>query len=627
MFNFKQWVILVVCSLAILKAEGLFVNITFVRNAVARGAVCLDGSPPAYHLHRGSGTGINSWLIQLEGGGWCNNVTNCLSRMHTRLGSSKKMVENLAFSAILSNKKQYNPDFYNWNRVKVRYCDGSSFTGDVQAVNPATNLHFRGARVWLAVMQELLAKGMRNAENGSAKNLPRTCTSRLTPAMCFFPQYVARQIRTPVFILNAAYDSWQIKNILAPRAADPYGKWQSCQLDIKNCQPNQLKVMQDFRLEFLSAVIGLGRSSSRGMFIDSCYTHCQTETQTSWFWQDSPILNRTTIAKAVGDWVYDRKLFQKIDCPYPLCLDGSAPAYHFDKGFGSGVNNWIVHMEGGGWCTDVASCIKRKGTMKGSSKFMNKDFGFSGILGGKQNTNPDFYNWNRIKVRYCDGSSFTGNVEAVNPNIFEYFQANKLFFRGARVWRAVIDDLMAKGMKNAQNAILSGCSAGALAAILHCDTFRAILPRTARCFFPQYVVPSMRTPLFVINAAFDSWQIKNVLAPTGVDKRKEWANCKLDLKKCSAAQLKTVQGFRDQMMRALSPIHSTPSRGLFLDSCHAHCQGGSAASWSGAKGPQVANTKISKAVGNWFYGRSAFQKIDCPSPICNPTCPAISTDE
>jgi len=26
--------------------------------------------------------------------------------------------------------------------------------------------------------------------------------------------------------------------------------------------------------------------------------------------------------------------------------------------------------------------------MKGSSKFMNKDFGFSGILGGKQSTNP-----------------------------------------------------------------------------------------------------------------------------------------------------------------------------------------------------------------------------------------------
>lgn len=29
-------------------------------------------------------------------------------------------------------------DFYNWNRVKVRYCDGSSFTGDVEAVNPVS---------------------------------------------------------------------------------------------------------------------------------------------------------------------------------------------------------------------------------------------------------------------------------------------------------------------------------------------------------------------------------------------------------------------------------------------------------------------------------------------------------
>jgi hypothetical protein len=24
----------------------------------------------------------------------------------------------------------YVPDFYNWNRVKLRYCDGASFAGD-----------------------------------------------------------------------------------------------------------------------------------------------------------------------------------------------------------------------------------------------------------------------------------------------------------------------------------------------------------------------------------------------------------------------------------------------------------------------------------------------------------------
>jgi len=28
--------------------------------------VCLDGSPPAYHFHKGFGGGVNNWLIQLE---------------------------------------------------------------------------------------------------------------------------------------------------------------------------------------------------------------------------------------------------------------------------------------------------------------------------------------------------------------------------------------------------------------------------------------------------------------------------------------------------------------------------------------------------------------------------------
>lgn len=29
-------------------------------------AVCLDGTLPGYHLHRGYGSGANSWLVQLE---------------------------------------------------------------------------------------------------------------------------------------------------------------------------------------------------------------------------------------------------------------------------------------------------------------------------------------------------------------------------------------------------------------------------------------------------------------------------------------------------------------------------------------------------------------------------------
>nr|DAD36401.1 TPA_asm: hypothetical protein HUJ06_007042 [Nelumbo nucifera] len=374
----RSWRKLIICILITLKVNGLYVQITYIKSSVAKGAVCLDGSPPAYHLDKGFGSGINNWLVHIEGGGWCTNVTTCLFRKNTHLGSSKKMVTEIAFSGILSNNKQFNPDFYNWNRIKVRYCDGASFTGDLEKVDPVTNLHYRGARIWLAVIEDLLKKGMKNAEyallsgcsagglasilhcdsfhallsigtkvkcladagyfvnlkeisgrehiksyfndvvttHGSVKNLPTYCTSTMKPSMCFFPQYIVHGIRTPLFLLNAAYDSWQIRNILVPGVADPHGYWLSCKLDIKNCSSIQLQTMQGFRMEFLSALLGQ-RSSSRGMFINSCYAHCQSEMQETWLQDDSPVLDNTPIAKAVGDWYYDRRSFQKIDCPYP----------------------------------------------------------------------------------------------------------------------------------------------------------------------------------------------------------------------------------------------------------------------------------------------------------------------
>ncbi|GAY32714.1 hypothetical protein CUMW_281370, partial [Citrus unshiu] len=155
------------------------------------------------------------------------------------------------------------------------------------------------------------------ALHGSANHLPASCTSRLSPGLCFFPENVAGQIKTPLFIINSAYDSWQITNILVPDDADPKGTWSCCKVDIKTCSSTQLQTMQGFRVQFLNALSELGNSSSRGMLIDSCYTHCRTEYQEAWLSADSPVLDKTSIAKAVGDWYYDRSPFQKIDCPYP----------------------------------------------------------------------------------------------------------------------------------------------------------------------------------------------------------------------------------------------------------------------------------------------------------------------
>ncbi|GFQ06457.1 protein notum homolog [Phtheirospermum japonicum] len=340
-------------------------------------AVCLDGTLPGYHFHRGFGTGANSWLIQLEGGGWCNSLRSCIYRKTTRRGSSTYFEKTIPFAGILSNKAEENPDFYNWNRVKVRYCDGASFSGNGE--NEPSGLHFRGQRIWLAAMDELMSKGMHNADqallsgcsagglasilhcdefrtlfpattkvkclsdaglfmdavdvsgghtlrsffNGVVnlqnvqKTLPSTCTSNLDPTSCFFPQNLIAHIKTPLFILNAAYDAWQVQESLAPPIADPNGAWHDCKLNNVKCSQSQIHFLQGFRNHMLSAVTGFAASRQNGLFLNSCFAHCQSERQDTWFADDSPIINNKPVAIAVGDWYFDRANIKAIDCAYP----------------------------------------------------------------------------------------------------------------------------------------------------------------------------------------------------------------------------------------------------------------------------------------------------------------------
>ncbi|KAJ7980493.1 Pectin acetylesterase [Quillaja saponaria] len=239
-----------------------------------------------------------------------------------------------------------------------------------------------------------------------------------------------------------------------------------------------------------------------------------------------------------------------------VCLDGSLPGYHLHRGYGSGANSWLIQLEGGGWCGTIRNCVYSKRTHRGSSAFMEKHLPFTGILSNNAKENPDFFNWNRVKIRYCDGASFSGDSQN---------QAAQLYFRGQRIWSVAMEDLMSNGMGYAKQALLSGCSAGGLATILHCDEFRELFPRTTKvkclsdgglfldaidisgrrtlrnmffgvvtlqgvhktlpvsctnrlhpalCFFPQHSIASVKTPLFLLNAAYDTWQIQASLAPT-----------------------------------------------------------------------------------------------------------------
>lgn len=149
-----------------------------------------------------------------------------------------------------------------------------------------------------------------------------------------------------------------------------------------------------------------------------------------------------------------------------LCLDGSPPAYHLRRGWGTGITKWVVFLEGGGWCSGPADCRKRSRSPLGSSRLMNPEALFGGILSNSSYWNPYLHDWNCVFVRYCDGSSFSGTaghkdgVRVDGQNVFE---------------RVVRHLLQVEGMRHATHALLAGCSAGGLAALLHCDQFKSLL--------------------------------------------------------------------------------------------------------------------------------------------------------
>ncbi|KAL9240741.1 hypothetical protein vseg_014925 [Gypsophila vaccaria] len=355
----------------------LMVELSLIHWAASRGAVCLDGSLPAYHIHRGYGSGANSWLIQLEGGAWCESVRSCAYRAKTRHGSSNYMEKFVPFTGILSNRQTENPDFYNWNRVKIRYCDGASFSGD--RPNEEAGLYFRGQRIFSAAMEELKSLGMRHANqallsgssaggmasilhcdefqtlfprnirvkclsdaglfldaidvaghrtmrklfagvvtlHGVGSNLPQSCIRRLNPTMCFFPHRVISRVRTPLFIVNAAYDSWQLQVSLAPTTSDPHGNWYQCKLNNERCNSPQIQFLQGFRRQMLGSVRVFAKFRKNGYFINSCFAHGQTERQDTWFSHGSPRIGNKGIAESVGSWYFDRADTKILDCPYP----------------------------------------------------------------------------------------------------------------------------------------------------------------------------------------------------------------------------------------------------------------------------------------------------------------------
>ncbi|KAK3003613.1 hypothetical protein RJ639_019735 [Escallonia herrerae] len=211
------------CLVLLVKAEDSSVNITIVENAVATGAVCLDGTPPAYHFDKGAGDGANSWLVHLEA-----LLTGCSAG----------------------------------GLASILHCD-----------------NFRDL-------------------------MPATARVKCASDAGFIHAY-------SIFLL--------IQHILTPRPADDPGlSFQTCSFNYEKRSPRQAIPWKDFRLEFIITLARLGTCSSRGLFINSCFAHCQSTDGKKWFGDFAEKLGNKAMAKALGDWYHDRSGFRQIDFKHDL---------------------------------------------------------------------------------------------------------------------------------------------------------------------------------------------------------------------------------------------------------------------------------------------------------------------
>ena len=174
-----------------------------------------------------------------------------------------------------------------------------------------------------------------------------------------------------------------------------------------------------------------------------------------------------------------------------LCLDGSYPIFFADSTITDQTTsrqdkrNWIIFFEGGGWCHTLYDCYSRSQIDLGTGTHSSRqEVTIDGLLSDDCNKNKEFCGYTKVMLHYCDGNSFSGDQEGPT-----FFNGDQLYFRGKAVREALLETLLDYGLRGAENVVLSGCSAGGLASILHSDSVRDFLYQHARGLKKYGVVP------------------------------------------------------------------------------------------------------------------------------------------
>eukprot|EP00927_Polykrikos_kofoidii_P066834 TRINITY_DN62396_c0_g1_i1.p1 TRINITY_DN62396_c0_g1~~TRINITY_DN62396_c0_g1_i1.p1 ORF type:complete len:394 (-),score=57.59 TRINITY_DN62396_c0_g1_i1:47-1228(-) len=333
--------------------------------------------------------------------------------------------------------------------------------------------------------------------------------------------------------------------------------------------------------------------------------------------------------KSYGDQVL---LLSAMTSYHAMCLDSTAPIYYWRKGTGEGTGKWHIHYEGNGWCQNLTDCKDRMKGKGGSNKaylHVDKLALNMGYLSNDPAVNPMMHNWNVAFLRSCDGGFFLGNKSTADGS--PQFQGKVI------AWR-MMGDLFAAGANQATEVVVSGFASGGVTVLQKIDEWAKALPQAKvrglveasffvdwpiakwfqdslkyaynnmgmadsvlsaclhslahpaqgwKCLMPPTVLPFVKTPIFFIQSAFDTWQTANILCDT---------------------DHAYINAFGSALRSQITPLLTGTPNGAYIHSCVQPCY---------ALAPVVGLSSM-KAFQTWYGGVQTFveKEQDYPCPAC-----------
>lgn len=367
--------------------------------------------------------------------------------------------------------------------------------------------------------------------------------------------------------------------------------------------------------------------------------------------RNSGILVACLLVVASCDSVFNLKLLANSDAK---CLDGSPGAYYVSEGSGVNRTKFVLYFEGGGWCgskdlpSTIESCYQRSLGTLGSSKTYPQTINGGGMLSGNASANSLYYDWTRVFFKYCDGTGHQGT-----KSVPVSYKGADLYFRGSNITIGIFNALhTAYGLYDGSEILVSGCSAGGLAAYtwtnylfskskgrvfaapdsgMFLDEMNVVNktyyyrteimnfmklsneevdPPIAecaldyptekwRCMFAQYQFPYIRAPLFPINSLYDSWSLPNILGISCVANE--------SLKACTAEQRAIIESYKANSTKVLKEMATSRSgNGAWAPACSNHCYATGAA-WNSPsfRVPAGSAYSIQEALLQWMKNPKA----------------------